>query len=76
MTADWMPGQPRPPYLDGSAPGYASESLLLFSPIILTLNMFYVLKDVILLLELYFYSETLDQHGSVSQSLEKIVLHF
>ncbi|KAE8711085.1 Chlorophyll a-b binding protein 6 [Hibiscus syriacus] len=21
MTADWMPGQPRPPYLDGSAPG-------------------------------------------------------
>ncbi|XP_027357552.1 chlorophyll a-b binding protein 6A, chloroplastic isoform X2 [Abrus precatorius] len=21
MSADWMPGQPRPPYLDGSAPG-------------------------------------------------------
>jgi len=21
MTADWMPGEPRPPYLDGSAPG-------------------------------------------------------
>ncbi|KAF7820121.1 chlorophyll a-b binding protein 6, chloroplastic [Senna tora] len=21
MTSDWMPGQPRPPYLDGSAPG-------------------------------------------------------
>ncbi|MQL25244.1 hypothetical protein EI011_24465, partial [Escherichia coli] len=21
MTADWMPGQPSPPYLDGSAPG-------------------------------------------------------
>lgn len=31
MSADWMPGQPRPPYLDGSAPGYASISLLLFS---------------------------------------------
>lgn len=28
MTADWMPGQPRPPYLDGSAPGYVSESPL------------------------------------------------
>lgn len=22
MTSDWMPGQPRPSYLDGSAPGY------------------------------------------------------
>ncbi|CAH1430495.1 unnamed protein product [Lactuca virosa] len=21
MSAEWMPGQPRPPYLDGSAPG-------------------------------------------------------
>lgn len=21
MAANWMPGQPRPPYLDGSAPG-------------------------------------------------------
>lgn len=21
MSADWMPGQPRPSYLDGSAPG-------------------------------------------------------
>lgn len=27
MSADWMPGQPRPPYLDGSAPGYALNSL-------------------------------------------------
>jgi hypothetical protein len=31
MTADnWMPGQPRPPYLDGSAPGYAFIYFLLF----------------------------------------------
>ena len=22
MSAEWMPGQPRPPHLDGSAPGY------------------------------------------------------
>jgi len=28
MTSDWMPGQPRPPYLDGSAPGYATYSPL------------------------------------------------
>jgi len=27
MSADWMPGQPRPPYLDGSAPGYASIAI-------------------------------------------------
>jgi len=42
MTADWMPGQPRPPYLDGSAPGYATYSHpFLFSTIISTLNMFF-----------------------------------
>jgi hypothetical protein len=28
MTADWMPGQPRPPYLDGSAPGYVTILLI------------------------------------------------
>lgn len=33
MSADWMPGQPRPPYLDGSAPGYVlcNEFLYTFS---------------------------------------------
>lgn len=31
MSAEWMPGQPRPPYLDGSAPGYV---LFPFSPVI------------------------------------------
>ena len=31
MAAHWMPGEPRPAYLDGSAPGYADHiSVLCF----------------------------------------------
>jgi len=30
MAAHWMPGEPRPAYLDGSAPGYASNPFTLF----------------------------------------------
>lgn len=28
MSAEWMPGQPRPPYLDGSAPGYVVRYIM------------------------------------------------
>ncbi|PSR93011.1 Chlorophyll a-b binding protein like [Actinidia chinensis var. chinensis] len=33
MTADWMPGQPRPPYLDGSAPVFGQFSDFGFDPL-------------------------------------------
>ncbi|KAG6391457.1 hypothetical protein SASPL_149212 [Salvia splendens] len=36
MSADWMPGEPRPPYLDGSAPGdFGFDPLRLGEPGIL-----------------------------------------
>ena len=31
MSANWMPGQPRPSYLDGSDPGYIIISLFHFT---------------------------------------------
>lgn len=51
MTADnWMPGQPRPPYLDGSAPGlvYMLQFSIFFKFKIMLLMIFFVLYIIIL----------------------------